>query len=103
MASIGLRILRLVNGLQFSWFIANSIGVFSSFCYFILLIPTLPSISHWNGFFYLMHFQVALIAYLIVIYKAQERDKRNGERITWRTLLSNQEVQYSSQYFLEGF
>jgi len=86
-------LLRLVQTLQFGWFVGHVSMLFFTFRY-VLYYVTFKSSNKWAGFSYRTAFVSALVTYGIVVYKGYRARVRAGRPTNFMALIADENVQY---------
>jgi len=87
------RALRLVQTLQFGWFVGHVSMLFFTFRYGLYYI-TFKTGRRWASFSYHTAFASALVTYGIVVYKGYRARVRQGKPTSPAALIQDENVQY---------
>lgn|ERR1700761_6954380 len=91
------RVLRLVQTLQFGWFVGHVSMLFFTFRYGLYYI-TLKSNLTWAKFSYRIAFWSAVVTYGIVVYKGYRARVRQGKPTHPMALIADENIQYLRTY-----
>lgn len=98
-ASLQQRLLRLVQTLQFGWFVGHVSMLFFTLRYALYYITFKTSYT-FAIFSYRTAFVSALVTYGIVVYKGFRARVRQGKPTTPLALIGDENVQYLRKFYL---
>jgi hypothetical protein len=87
------RLLRLVQTLQFAWFVGHVSMIFNTLRYGLFYL-TMKSGARWGRFSYRLAFISALLTYGIVVYKGYRARVRQNKPTGVLALAQDENVQY---------